>query len=157
MKTIISPAEAVALAWGTGEYVSPEAVSEADIAAAERRYIEPVIGRRMADALAENRYEELRRDYAAPALAMFVRIMLQPSMDIRTGQAGSVVQNGAYAEPAGNEARAAALRSLRRRAVALLRRLSERLDDESSSYPEYLPEHNILKRCSTDGGIVQIF
>ena len=157
MKTIISPAEAAALGWGTGEYVPPEAISESDIAAAERRYIVPVIGSRMAAALAEGRYEELRRDYAAPALAMYVRIMVQPSMDIRTGQAGSVVQSGACAEPAVSEARAAAMRSLRRRAGELLRRLSDRLDAESHSYPEYDPQQNILKRCSTDGGIVQIF
>ena len=157
MKTIISPAEAVSLGWGTGEYVPPEAVSEADIAAAEHRYITPVIGARMAEALADGRYEDLRSDYAAPALAMFVRVMLQPAMDIRSGQAGAVVQSGACAEPAAAEARAASLRSLRRRAGELLRRLSDRLDAESHSYPEYSPQQNILKRCSTDGGIVQIF
>ena len=157
MKTIISPAEAVALGWGTGEYVSPEAVSEADIAAASHRYLEPVIGSRMAAALADGRYEELRRDYAAPALALFVRVSLQPSMDIRTGQAGSVVQSGSGCSPADDSARRASLRSLRRRAGELPRRLSDRLDAEGSSYPEYAPEQNILKRCSTDGGIVQVF
>ena len=157
MKTIISPAEAVALAWGTGEYMPPEAISESDIAAAQRRYIEPVIGRPLAEALAAGRYEELRAEYAAPALAMFVRLAVQPSLDIRTGCAGSVVQSGAYADPAGSEARAAAMRSLRRRGGALLRRLSERLDASPAAYPEYAPERNVLKRCSTDGGIVQIF
>ena len=157
MKTIITPSEAAALAWGTGEYVSPESRSEADISAAERRYLEPVIGRRMAEALADGRYEELCSDYVAPALAMFVRILVQPSLDIRTGQAGSVVQSGAYADPAGSEARTASLRSLRRRAGELLRRLSDKLDAEAASYPEYEPSRNILKHCTTDGGIVQIF
>ena len=157
MKTIISPAEAVALAWGTGEYVPPEAISESDIAAAEQRYITPVIGRRLTAALADGRYEELRLDYAAPALAMFVRVTVQPSMDIRSGQAGSVVQSGSCSKPADNDARRASLRSLRCRAGELLRRLSERLDAAAGAYPEYIPEKNILKRCSTDGGIVQIF
>ena len=157
MKNIISPAEAVNLAWGTGEYLSPQAVAEADIAAAEQRYIIPVIGRPLAQALADGLYPELRNDYAAPALAMFVRVMLQPTMDVRTGQTGSVVQSGACADPASSEARAASLRALRRRAGVLLRRLSERLDADPASYPEYDPEQNILKHCSTDGGIVQIF
>ena len=157
MKNIISPARAVALGWGTGEYVSPEAVSEADIAAASHRYLEPVIGRRMAEALADGRYEDLCRDYVAPALALFVRVIVQPSMDIRTGQAGSVVQSGAGCSPASDAARRASLHSVRRRAGELLRRLSDRLDADASSYPEYAPEQNVLKRCSTDGGIVQIF
>ena len=157
MKTIITPAQAVALAWGAGEYVSPSAVSEADIAAAVHRYVEPVIGRRLCEALADGRYEDLCRDYAAPAVAMFVRVSIQPSMDIRTGQAGSVVQSGADCDPAGDSARRASLVSLRRRAGSLLRRLSDRLDSDAGAYPEYDPRQNILKRCSTDGGIVQIF
>lgn len=157
MKNIITPSEAVALAWGAGEYMSPGAVSEADIAAVERRYLIPVIGSELAVALAGGRYAELRSDYAAPALAMFVRVSVQPSLDIRTGQAGSVVQSGSYVDPAGSEARASSLRSLRRRAGALLRRLSDKLDSERASYPEYDPDRNILKRCSTDGGIAQIF
>lgn len=157
MKTIISPAEAVSLGWGTGEYVSPEAVSESDIAAASRRYIEPVIGSKLAAALCEGRYEELRAEYVAPALAMYVRVSMQPSMDIRSGQAGSVVQSGQYADPASAEARRAALHSLRSRAGSLLRRLSDRLDAAGASFPEYVPEQNILKRCCADGGIVQVF
>ena len=157
MKNIISPAEAVALAWGTGEYIAPEAISEADIAAAERRYIVPVIGSRMAAALADGRYEDLRTGYAAPALAMFVRVSVQSALDVRTGQAGSVVQSGACCQPASSDARTAAIRSLRRRAGELLRRLSDKLDAEAASYPEYAPCRNILKRCSTDGGIVQGF
>lgn len=157
MKTIISPSEAVALAWSGGEYVSAEAISESDIAAAQRRYLTPVIGTALAEALTDGRYESLRNDYAAPALAMFVRAMLQPSMDIRSGQAGAVVQRGTGAEPAAAEARTASLRSVRRRADSLLRRLSDHLDASAGAYPEYDPEHNILRHCSTDGGIVQIF
>ena len=156
MKTIISPAEAVSTAWAGGEYVSPQAVSEADVAAAEHRHIVPVTGRALAEALADGRYDELRRDYVLPALAMYVRILVQPAMDVRTGQAGSVVQRGTCAEAASAEARAASMASLRRRAGRLLRRLSDRLDAAAEEYPEYDPRQNILKRCSTDGGIVQI-
>lgn len=157
MKTIITPSEAVRTAWATGEYVPPEAVGEADIAAAEERYIVPVTGRALADALAAGRYGELRSDYVLPAAAMYVRLSLQQSMDIRTGQAGSVVQSGACCDPASAEARAAGLGSLRRRASSLLRRLSDKLDADAAAYPEYDPRANILKHCSIDGGIAQIF
>ncbi|MDE6858273.1 MAG: hypothetical protein K2J33_06030 [Alistipes sp.] len=157
MKNIITPAEAVALAFGAGEYMPPEAVSEADIAAAAHRYIEPVTGAALASALAAGEYPALRDDYAAPALALGVRLLVQPSLDIRTGCAGSVVQRTTTAEPAPAEARAAALRSVRCRMRELLRRLGRHLDERAADYPEYDPDANILNRCTTDGGFVQIF
>ena len=161
MKTIITPAEAVASAWGSGEYAAPDTVAVADIAAAEERHLLPVIGRPLAEALAAGRYEELRTDYVMPALALFVRAGIQSSLDVRTGQAGTVVQSGTYCAPADTVARQSLHRSLRRRAETLLRRLSDRLEADAScaapSYPEYDPRRNILKRCMTDGGIVQVF
>lgn len=50
MKTLITPSQAVALAFTDGEYVSPAAVGESDIAAAMHRYVEPVIGTPLAEA-----------------------------------------------------------------------------------------------------------
>lgn len=44
MKTLITPLQVLRLAFGEGEYLPPESVTEADIAAAERRYLVPVIG-----------------------------------------------------------------------------------------------------------------
>ena len=44
MNTLITPAQAVASAFTDGEYLAPEAIGEGDIAAAEQRYIVPVIG-----------------------------------------------------------------------------------------------------------------
>ena len=51
MNTLITPAQAVALAFADGEYLAPESVTQSDIAAAEQRYIVPVIGRRLYDCL----------------------------------------------------------------------------------------------------------
>lgn len=156
MNNIITPTEAVALAFRTGEYAAPETITEADIAAAAHRYIEPVIGRELAAALAAGRYAELRDGYAAPALALAVRIMLQPEMEVRTGQAGCIVQKTASADPAAAEARAALHRSLRMRLRTALRRLSDRADACAAEYPEYDPRKNILKHCTLDGGFIQI-
>ena len=41
-------------------------------------------------------------------------------------------------------------------AEALLRRAAEHLDAHRTEFPEYDPTENILKRCSTDGGFVQM-
>lgn len=157
MKNIITPAKAVSLAFGEGEYMPPESLSDADIAAAAHRYLEPVTGARLAAALAAGEYPALRDDYAAPALALGVRLLVQPSLDIRTGRAGSVVQRSTTAEPASAEARAAAMRSVRCRMRELLRRLGRHLDEHAADYPEYDPDANILNRCTTDGGFVQTF
>ena len=46
--------------------------------------------------------------------------------------------------------------SLRSEARTLLRRAVAYLDSHRREFPEYLPEKNILNRCTTDGGFVQI-
>ena len=45
MKTLITPEQVVALAYADGEYLPPEQITGADIAAAEERRIVPVVGR----------------------------------------------------------------------------------------------------------------
>lgn len=47
-------------------------------------------------------------------------------------------------------------RALRTEARTLLRRAAEHLDAHRTEFPEYDPTENILKRCSTDGGFVQM-
>ena len=78
MKTLITPAEAVTLAFGTGEYVAPEAIAEADIAAAERRYIVPVVGRKLHARLAEGGYAEFTAEYLAAPVALWTRVLVPP-------------------------------------------------------------------------------
>ena len=143
MNTLITPAQAVALAFADGEYLAPESVTQSDIAAAEQRYIVPVIGRRL--------YEKL---LAAPA-AFFTRIALQPRLDVRTGQCGTVAPKSAAYQPAGTQALRELQRSLRRQARTLLRRAAEHLETHAAEFPEYDPHENILNRCTTDGNFVQ--
>lgn len=154
MNNIITPRQVADLAFAAGEYLDPEAILEADIAAAQHRYIEPVTGRALAEALAQGRYDDFRDRYAAPALAMWVRVMVQPVMDIRTGPAGSVVQRTASAAPAGDNARAASIAALRQRARQLLRRMSGELERLAAQMPEYDPDSNILAKRRIEGGIV---
>lgn len=58
---------------------------------------------------------------------------------------------------AAESARIELMRSLKVQAHAMLLRLTEYLDENAASIPEYDPRANVLKRCRTDGGFVQIF
>ena len=129
MNTLITPAQAVALAFADGEYLAPESVTQSDIAAAEQRYIVPVIGRRL--------YEKL----LAGSHASFTT--------------GTVAPKSAAYQPAGTQALRELQRSLRRQARTLLRRAAEHLETHAAEFPEYDPHENILNRCTTDGNFVQ--
>lgn len=156
MKTLITPAQAVALAFADGEYVSSATVGTPDIAAAMHRYVLPVIGCSLADALAEGRYAALTEDYVAPALAMSVRTMIQRSLNVRTGQVGLSIPTGRGSDTALKSASDELQRSLVRRRHALLRRLSDYLAAHAGEFPEYRPEEDAMQKCSIDGGFVQI-
>ena len=142
MNTLITPAQAVALAFADGEYLAPESVTQSDIAAAEQRYIVPVIGRRLYEKLLAGSHVGFTTDYLAAPAALFTRIALQPRLDVRTGQCGT-------------QALRELQRSLRRQARTLLRRAAEHLETHAAEFPEYDPHKNILNRCTTDGNFVQ--
>lgn len=157
MKSIITPEEVIAEAFTTGEYLNPASITEADITAATIHYLEPIVGASLCKALCEGAYESLREDFVKSMLALAVRLEVQPTLDMRTGGCGSVVTRTAVAEPADAATRSRHRRALRRRVRALSLRLSHHLEANKEAYPEYDSTKNILKRCSTDGGFVQIF
>ena len=156
MKTLVTPLQALRLAFPEGEALPPGTVAEADIAAAERRYIVPVIGRALHARLLEGAYETFRTDYLAAPTALFTRLQLQARLDIRTGQCGTTAPKSSWTQPAGDDALRRRQRALRTEARTLLRRAAEHLDAHRTEFPEYDPTENILKRCSTDGGFVQM-
>ncbi len=156
MKTLITPTEAVALAFGDGEYVAPEAIAEADIAAAERRYIVPVVGQKLYARLTEGAHAEFTAEYLAPAAALWTRVLVQPRLDVRTGQCGTVAPKPAGAQPASDAQCLRLMRSLRTKARTLLRRAAEYLAENAKSFPEYDPQDNILKKCTIHGNFIQI-
>lgn len=153
---IVTPAEVVRLAFADGGYVSPEAIGEADIAAAVERWVVPVAGREVWRAVAGGRYPEAK-EYLAAAAAACTRLEMQPRLDVCTGQAGLTQASGIFAEAAAESARIELMRSLRVQARMSLLRLTEYLDGNAASIPEYDPRGNVLKRCMTDGGFVQVF
>ncbi len=162
MKTLITAADVIASAFAEGEYIPEASVTEADIASAEHRYIEPVAGRALMDALAEGRYAALLADYVKPALAMSVRESLQRALNVRTGAHGLSVAGSGAAYTVARTAADGLQASLRIRARALRRLLSDRLAAIAAgvvageSVPEYDPESDAMQKCSVDGGFVQI-
>lgn len=71
MNTLITPAQAVASAFTDGEYLAPEAIGEGDIAAAEQRYIVPVIGRAFHEKLLAGLHAGFTAEYLAAPVALF--------------------------------------------------------------------------------------
>ena len=155
MKTLITPAQVVATAFGDGEYIAPEVIGEADIAAACHHYITPILGQTLHEALLGGAYPELLEDYVQPALAFAVRVSIQRSLNVRTGAMGLSAPHGGSS--AVTTAAADALQaSLRRRARDLRKRLSDHLCRNAERYAEYNPKNDSMKNCSIYGGFIQI-
>ena len=89
MQTLIDTKEAIALAFADTGYFDPSGLSTAEIAAAEARYVLPVTGRPLYERMLDGGYSALREEYAAPAAAYAVRLLVQPMRDIHAGEGGT--------------------------------------------------------------------
>ncbi len=121
----------LALAYSDAPYTPLQMVTASAIITAQQKYIEPIIGEKMMKALFEERYIELFEDYVAPAIALYVRYVVDGL--------GSPVRFDVL-----------------KRAREMARRMSNHLEENASQYPEYEANANILKRCSLNGGFVQV-
>ena len=156
MKNLITNEQVISLAFGDGEYLSSEVILDADIAMAEERYILPVVGAELRKALLKGTYKTLLDDFVAPALAMSVRTMIQPALNVRTGQAGLQISSSLRADSSTKTAMQTLQKSLRLRRQALLRLLSNYFKNHASEFPEYNPSDDALQKCSISGGYVQM-
>ena len=156
MKNLITNEQVISLAFGDGEYLSPEAVLDSDIAAAASRYIVPVVGTELYEALLNGSHKSLLDDFVAPALAMAVRTMIQPALNVRTGQLGLQISSSLRADSSTKTAMQTLQKSLRLRRQTLLKRLSNYLRTHTLEFSEYNPSNDVLQKCSIDGGFVQI-
>lgn len=99
MKTMMTVAEVVQTAFGDAEL--PEGVlSEQDVRSAQLRHLAPALGRAMYGAVLEGRYAELADEWLKPALALFVKAAVLPSLMQRVGAAGVVRYGGETFEAA---------------------------------------------------------
>lgn len=93
MNTLITPTQVVRLAFSPDESLPPEAVTDADIAAAAQRYLIPVIGSPLYERLMTEVDRSFIDHYVAAPLALFTRLLIQPRLDIRTGRCGTTSPN----------------------------------------------------------------
>ena len=157
MKNLITNEQVISLAFGDGEYLSPEVILDSDIALAEDRYIVPVVGAELYEEMLDGSHPTLRNDFVAPALAMAVRTMIQPALNVCTGQAGLRISSSLRADSSTKSAMEMLQKSLRLRRQILLKRLSNYLKAHASQFPTYDAESDILQHCTIDGGYIQIF
>lgn len=155
MKNLITNEEVISLAFGDGEYIPPEIVLDSDIASATFRYIIPVVGAELYQAMLDGNHLTLLEDFVAPALAFAVRTMIQPALNIRTWRLSEQASRSLRADTSTKAAIQALQKSLRERRQTLLKRLSDHLKNHASEYPAYDPSNDAMQKCSIDGGIVQ--
>lgn len=151
MKTLTTISELHALVFCSEELVNKGVITESDILEAETRYVRPILGNALYEAIAAGGYATLRSDYVVPAVAAWCRYIVEPLLAARGVKSYS--ENLSTAE---NERLGTVLRSLRRKASTLSRRLSDHLNAKSDDYAEYNPKHNPLNHCSIYGDLIQI-
>lgn len=156
MKNLITNEQVIKLAFSDGEYASPEVVLDSDIASAADRYIVPIVGTELYEEMLGGSHTTLLDDYVAPALAMAVRTMIQPSLNVRTGELGLYIPSSARSDTAIKTAVHTLHKSLRLRRQSLLKRLSNYLKRNASEFASYDAGNDIMQRCSINGGYVQI-
>lgn len=127
----MEPKRVLELAYDGVDFTPDIDITINDIVTATNRYIIPVIGKALYEQLLEGNYPVLMNDYVAPALALYVREVVDAPTAPRS---------------------AAGLQ----RARSMLMRVSDFLDEDSASYPEYEASRNILKRCRINGSNIQI-
>lgn len=146
MKTILTPKQIYDLIFSVEENYNHSVVKESDIAIVESRYLLPIVGESLYNALLEGEHTELCSDYVAPMLGAWTRYVVEPLLAERCG-----MDHGATAVDAELLAR------LKMIAMSHSRRLSDYLNAHVDECPEYNPIDNPLNHCSIDGNIVQIY
>lgn len=156
MTQFITEAEIKSLAFTDGEYIADGCISQCDIRSVVERWVVPVVGRAVIEAVEGGKYEELKEEYLKPVVALYTRLEVQPRLNASTSQMGLSVAATSSRRAASDKAREELRRSLKQRAHQLRLRLSDYLEEHQTEIAEYDRKHNILNRCRCDGGFIQI-
>ena len=158
MQRLITPERVVELAFSEGEFLPRERISEPQILVAEERYLLPIVGQTLYEALGGGEYSEFCKEYVEPLLAYAVKSLLLPELRVWVGACGVAEPSGEGWESASEESFSTLLAGVKSHLKSLRRRLSRALEreHEAGRLPLYEPKANILNRCRIDGGFVQI-
>lgn len=151
---LLTPGEVIRLAFAGGDYVPETEVGPALIATAQYKFIRPVLGAPLIARMAQGAYPELLEGFVAPALALYVRLLMLPSMAAHAGAHGVTSLRTATCLPADGQALSRLRRQTRSDAAALLRRAVERIEAGAQDYPEYDARANVLHRCTMAGDLI---
>ncbi len=151
MKSIVSVEDIAAMAFSGDELIHKELLTKCDILEAEERYIRPVVGDGLYEALVNGSYATLRSEYVVPALAAWCRYLVAPLLANRC-----MVCSEESVSSSDNVRLNIILERLAHQASMLTRRLSRHLNSHASDYEEYNSNCNPLNRCFIYGNIIQI-
>ncbi len=150
MRTLISPQKVFEQAFTNNECLPQSAVTPADIAAAEQRWIRPALGKALYERLLTTLYNTPLDAPLVAASALFTRALLQPRLDIHTDQMGTTSPGSLHIRHADERARLRVRRELIRQAQLHLRSAIEIIESQPDTYPDYRPETTIRRV----GGII---
>lgn len=149
---LINSEDVLRLAYSSEELLPSTMLLDCDIVEAECRYIEPLVGKALVEALHDGQYTELVDEYVAPALAMWTRYCVEHVAYRRCTACHDEALSSAQLDHL-----RLALRALRAKASTLTRRLTDHLNTHGDDYPEYNASNNPQNRCFIYGDIIQIF
>ncbi|MBQ6612222.1 MAG: hypothetical protein IIX19_00695 [Alistipes sp.] len=149
MNRIFKPSDIVSYAFSSEELVHKGVITMCDIVEVGERYLRPILGDNLIEAIATGQYPELKTNYILPAVAAWCRYVVEPLIASRCSLCDDL-------SSADNERLAMIMPHLRNKASALTRRLSRYLDAHGDMFSEYNPKSNPLNRCSIYGSIIQI-
>lgn len=150
---LITAQEVVAMAFTPADRVRPSQITDFAILSAQRKFIKPVLGG-LYDALMLNRYSQLLDRFVKPALAMYVKRLMLPSLSARVTPEGVTVHTSEYSHSADTQALRALLRSVESDARTLMLRAVDAVESAPEEYPEYNPDDNILNSRTLGCGIL---
>lgn len=154
MENLISPDEVVELGFEPLDHITGENVSRITIGVAQERFIEPVFGGEMIEAFVRGDYADLLEGYVAPALALYVKMLMLPMMALRVS-AGGVVRGGVEGLDCATDMEVQQTqRKISSQAQQLIRQAVRIIEQSPETYPEYRAGRNILNRCRIEGGVI---
>lgn len=161
MKTLILPAEVIAISLGTTHTLRQEEIALHTIHAAQRRHLRPILGTTLYEALlaegateADENLNLLVEEHLKRPLALYTLAMALPALAAKVGSAGVVRLMGENFEAVDGYS----LKSLRRRLLCdanqLMDSVVDFLEANPELYPQFDPEANVRQRVSLAGGVI---
>ncbi len=127
---LITEARVISLTSAECGYTEIELVSATAIESAQRRFMLPVLGKALIEALIEGDYPILKEEYIEPAMAYYTRLEMTP-------------------------ATAPNRKDILRHARLLTRRMSDHIEDNQELYSEYESANNVLRKIRIHGATIE--